>query len=321
VLPGDLDYRYDRRADEHFLRLFEAQGLFRTVTEYARKARYPIDLQFLRNPKTSAQHASVYVGLTTVLDIHWKPGKVKLAAHPTWQLSGFDPGWASWTSIDDLGAWIDAVEVYLDAVIPKAAAGSAAVEGAVQAAVSSFASDRLVMLDREVQLHFRDMPTKQRVLGEVSADLLSALGSAPVSGSRPVSFGGECDLLAVDRTGRLRAVEVKPRGVSSIVWAPAQTIVYARLLSKWRRHDPDAVKIVDGMIEQRSLLNLVSDRPPAPSDRPEVVPMLAIQRGMPEIRKSRMVAVMDHLTREGIAEARELIVYEVTLAGRLLRLR
>jgi hypothetical protein len=30
---------------------------------------------------------------------------------------------------------------------------------------------------------------------------------------------------------------------------------------------------------------------------------------------------MDHLTREGVAEARELIVYEVTLAGRLLRLR
>jgi hypothetical protein len=206
VLPENLDYRYDRRADEGFRQLFEPHGPFRTVTEYARKARYPIDLQFRRNPKTSAQHASVYVGLTTVLDIHWRQGKVKLAAHPTWQLHGFDPGWTSWTPVNDIGGWIDAVEVYLDTVIPQAAAGSAAVEGAVQASVSSFASDRLVMLDREVQLHFRDMPTKKRVIHEASADLLSAIRSAPVPGARPVSFGGECDLLAVDRTGRLRAV-------------------------------------------------------------------------------------------------------------------
>jgi hypothetical protein len=42
------------------------------------------------------------------------------------------------------------------------------------------------------------------------------------------------------------------------------------------------------MIEQRSLLKLVSDRPPAPSDRPPVVPMLAIQRGMPDVRKHRL---------------------------------
>jgi hypothetical protein len=80
-----------------------------------------------------------------------------------------------------------------------------------------------------------------------------------------MSFGGECDLLAVDRIGRLCTVEVKPRKASSIVWAPAQAIVYAQLFSKWLRHDPDAVQIVDGMIEQRSLLKLVSERPPAPS--------------------------------------------------------
>ena len=97
--------------------------------------------------------------------------------------------------------------------------------------------------------------------------------------------------------------------------------MYARLFSKWLSHDPDAVKIVDGMIEQRSLLKLISDRPPARSDRPKVVPMLAIQRGMPDMTKSRMLTVIDHLAQQGIAETGELIVYEVTLAGRLLRLR
>lgn len=70
VIPGDLDYRYDRRVDEEFLKLFDSRGVFRTLTEYAQKARYPVDLQFRLDPKTRAQHASLYVGLTTVLDIH-----------------------------------------------------------------------------------------------------------------------------------------------------------------------------------------------------------------------------------------------------------
>jgi hypothetical protein len=95
VIPGDLDYRYDRRVDPAFLDLFGARGAFRTLTEYARQARYPVDLQFRRNPKTAAQHASLYVGLTTVLDVHWKPDAVKLAAHPTFHPSGFQAAWMS----------------------------------------------------------------------------------------------------------------------------------------------------------------------------------------------------------------------------------
>ena len=54
VMPDDLDYRYDRRVDEDFLALFASHGPFRTLTEYARKARYPVDLQFRSNPKTRA---------------------------------------------------------------------------------------------------------------------------------------------------------------------------------------------------------------------------------------------------------------------------
>ena len=56
----------------------------------------------------------------------------------------------SWTAISEAAARADTVDGYLDAVIPKAAAGRAAVEGAVQAAVSSFDSANRVMLDREV---------------------------------------------------------------------------------------------------------------------------------------------------------------------------
>jgi hypothetical protein len=123
------------------------------------------------------------------------------------------------------GQW-PLMTTYLDTVIPSVAGGSAAKEGSVQAAVSSFGSARRPMLDREVMLHFRDTATKARIMGSVTADLLQ---------SRPKSFGGRCDLLALDSDGRLLAVDVKPRGVPAIAWAPAQAIVYARLLRLWAR--------------------------------------------------------------------------------------
>ena len=224
----------------------------------------------------------------------------------------------SWTAIGEAAAQADAVDGYLDAVIPKAAAGRAAVEGAVQAAVSSFDSANRVMLDREVLLHFRDTATKRRVMDSVTADLLLALSTAPVPGARPAAFGGRCDLLAVDSAGRLLAVEVKPKGTSAIMWAPAQAIVYAGLFNIWLQHDPDAAEILSGMIEQRKKLDLITSQTPALSARPGVIPIVAVQRGVSQELRDRLFTVRRHLTDQGIDEASQLQVYEVTLAGRLL---
>ena len=304
MIPDNLDYRYDRRVDASFLQLFTSRGVFRTLTEYARKARYPVDLQFRSNPKTGAQHASLYVGLTTVLDVHWKPDWVKLAAHPSYHSSGFDPAWMSWVQVSAVRAWSEAVDGYLDAVIPKAAAGSAAVEGSVQAAVSSFDSAKRAMLDREVILHFRDTSTRKSVMDSVSADLLRSLENVPVPGARPKSFGGKCDLLALDSGGRLLTVEVKPKGVSTIVWAPAQAIVYARLLHLWTRNDPQAAEIISGMINQRQELRLLASRTPRPLPMPEVLPVVAVQRGMSQKHRERLLAVRKHLEERGAGHRR-----------------
>jgi hypothetical protein len=54
-----------------------------------------------------------------VLDVHWKPGVVKLAAHTVFHPSGFQAAWMSWAAIDEAAARADAVDGYLDAVIPK----------------------------------------------------------------------------------------------------------------------------------------------------------------------------------------------------------
>jgi hypothetical protein len=318
MIPENLDYRYDRRVDPFFLQFFTSHGAFRTLREYALKARYPVDLQFRSNLKTGAQHASLYVGLTTVLDVHWKPDLVRLAAHRRYHSAGFDPTWTSWAPVSTAQARSEAVDDYLDAVIPEAAAGRAAVEGSVQAAVSSFDSGQRAMLDREVMLHFRDTSTRKSVMDSVSVDLLRSLDNAPVPGARPKSFGGKCDLLALDSDGRLLAVEVKPKGVSTIVWAPAQAIVYARLLHLWTRNDPLAAEIISGMISQRQELHLLASRTPRPVPMPEVLPVVAVQRGMSQKHRERLFAVRRHLRERGIEEAARLQIYEVTLAGRLL---
>lgn len=99
-------------------------------------------------------------------------------------------------------------------------------------------------------------------MNSVTADLRLALSTAPVPGKRPTTFGGRCDLLAIDSAGRLLAVEVKPKEASTITWALAQAIVYARLFNIWLQHDPDAAEILSGMIEQRKRLNLLKSQTP-----------------------------------------------------------
>jgi len=101
-MPFTGRIRYDRRVTDGFLDLFHDGGVARSLTEYARKARFPVDLQFRRNPKTGAEHASLYVGLTSVLNVYSKPkrsnspaGGLALDAHRTWTDGryGFDASW------------------------------------------------------------------------------------------------------------------------------------------------------------------------------------------------------------------------------------
>jgi hypothetical protein len=166
---------------------------------------------------------------------------------------GFDPDWSTPAAVEQWTSRWSRVESYLEQVIPVVAlTRHAHTEGAVQAAVSAFSDDTRVMLDREVTPHFRDTAAKESVLGPLSSALVAALERRqPVPAAVPQRFGSECDLLAVDRSGRLLAVEVKPRA-PSLVWTPAQATMYARVLQAWVADDCDASPgwpaVVTGML-------------------------------------------------------------------------
>jgi hypothetical protein len=321
--------RYDRRVSDHFLAHFLPGGVAHSLTEYASNARFPVDLQMRHNPKTGAEHASLYVGLTSVLNVESKPRprpRLALTANPRWANPdhGFDPDWstpadmAQWTS-----GWSQ-VEGYLEEVIPVAAlTRHARTEGAVQAAVSAFSDKSRVMLDREVTPHFLDTATKESVLGPLSSALISALQRRrPLPAAVPRNFGAECDLLAVDGSGRLLAVEVKPKA-PSLVWTPAQATMYARVLQAWVADDSDAnpgwAAVVTGMLEQRRALGLAPRLEIALPDVPEVVPVIAFQRGVPQQYVEGLWAVQQALLDEGVGDP-ALEVYEVSLSARLDRM-
>lgn len=320
------ELHYDRRVSDVFLQHFLPGGSAHRLVEYARFAAYPLDLQMRYNPKTGTEHASLYVGLTTVLDVHRHKGGLLLKANAAYRKPElrWQPSWDGPLSVKATDSEWRQVEDYLERVIPHASTNYAGKEGPVQAAASVFHSRDRVMVDREVALHFRDKLSKQKVFDEITAPFLAAVKNVDgVPGSPPSNFGGECDLLALDAAGRLLAVEIKPAGVSTIVWATAQATVYAKLLERWVQAPPSGtdrpVTILRGMLEQRARLGLAPLGRPAIPEKPVVVPVVGIQRGetsAPLIK--RMKQVQKALVDAGCGNE-DLEVYEVNLAGRLDR--
>lgn len=320
------DLHYDRRVSDGFLDHFLNGGVAHSLVEYARFAPYPLDLQMRHDPKTGAEHATLYVGLTSVLGVKRKKDLLQLEGHksPAAAECGFQADWAKPMTAEELRTVWRAVEDYLEAIIPIAAAKHASKEGAVQAAASVFSSNKRIMVDREVALHFKDVATKKRIFAEITAPLVTAIKGIPgVPGKPPPSFGGECDLLALDRDGRLLAVEVKPRATGTLVWSGVQATVYARLFERWIQAPPRgtdaAATILRGMLEQRARLGLAPTSRPGIAERPIVVPIVAIQRGASATALERMRKVQAALLEAGCGDP-NFEIYEVSMTGRMDRL-
>src|SRR4051794_5340115 len=90
------DLHYDRRVSEPFLNHFLPGGVAHSLVEYARYAPYAMDLQMRHNPKTGADHATLYVGLTAVLGVKANKAGLELVPHK-WAATGAFGFSTSWT--------------------------------------------------------------------------------------------------------------------------------------------------------------------------------------------------------------------------------
>lgn len=318
----DRDLAFDRRLSEEFLQHFLPSGFAAGLAAYVKAGLYPLDLRPRRDLKSKAEHVTLYVGLTAVLQVKSSSsGLIRLDAHKSHRkIGGFSDAWAKPHPVED---WIDQwpdVEAYLERIIPAATQSHGRTEGAVQAAVGAHRSQDRVVLDREVTPSFRDESTKKRILEECRQPVLKACRDGGLGfGKGPKTLGSECDALAVDRNGRILAIEIKPLG-GSIPWVPAQALMYARVLQRWVEEDPaGAAEVLRGMGDQRHRMGLAPAWAGEIETRPEVVPVVAVQRGASAEAVRRMVAVRDAL-RAGDVGGPEVELHEVSLIGDLIPL-
>ncbi|MFC7500474.1 hypothetical protein [Nocardioides sp. GCM10030258] len=323
---------YDRRVSAEFLKHFDpndtdAPGVASSLVSYAKHALYPVDLQFRHTVRSGLDHATLYVGLTSVLDLHMsKKGLLKLAVHATHaKAGGFDPAWSQPQAAADLAAHWPEVELYLDRIIPIAARTHGSTEGAVQAAVSSRASSKRVILDREVTPSFGSTDEKTSFMKACASPILEALKIADLGfAGMPTKLGNECDAIGVDQDGTILAIEVKPLGVGSIAWAPAQATMYARILQRWIDESasadnvPPPANVLKDQLEQRRSLGLV-DGDFKVGIAMRVAPVVVLQRGASAEMIRRMLAVRDAL-KDAPLGVEPIQLFEVNLLGDLLPL-
>ena len=319
MIPDNLDYRYDRRVDSVFsCNSSPVTALFRTLTEYALKARYPVDLQFRSNPK---DRRPARLALCRADDCAGRPLEARLgqARGPSTAITPpalTQRGHHGRRSVRHRRGQRQLMTTWTPPS-PRLPPG-----------VPQWKAQYKLQCPRSTQASApcstgRSCSTSvTRAQGKASWTALGLTCCVP-STTRPCQEHGRNPSAANATSWPSTpmagfAVEVKPKGVSTIVWAPAQAIVYARLLHLWTRNDPQAAKIISGMISQRQELHLLASRTPRPVPMPEVLPVVAVQRGMSQKHRERLFAVRHHLQEHGIEDAARLQIYEVTLAGRLL---
>ena len=320
---------YDRRVSPEFLALFDRDdpdgGVASSLVTYANEALFPVDLRFRKDWKSGREHATLYVGLTAVLNVRaTRKGLIRLDAHPTHMKNGrFDPAWSTPMPRDDLARIWAEVELYLDRVIPLATLSHGNKEGAVQAALASHRSPARVVLDREVTPSFGSTAEKQAFMSASAQPILNALSTAQLGFSgAPGKLGNECDALGIDSDGRVLAIEVKPLSGSSIAWVAAQATMYARIMQGWIDRPPtpghEPTEVLRGMLAQRRQIGL-ADGSFEPSRPLTVVPVVALQRGASPEMVRRMLAVRDVLDQANLGVP-PVEIYEVNLLGELLPL-
>lgn len=302
---------FDRRVRDELLDALSPGGVFSWVTELARQPispdSPPLDLGLRANPKAPGEaHAKLYLGTTHVLAVHIRAdGLFRLECHKRDGLFkdvavGFDDRWAEWQPLDRLVEPMSRIREHVDAAIAAAPPGRQ-VEGLYQAALAKPTHAGFALVDREVAFHFWTNPDKLDTKGALRSSLVTAqraLATAHPWARGAPPPGDKLDALAIDRGGRLLAIEVKPGMKSKSKSAskalkntPIQVAMYVRMLRAWvDASEVFAREVLEGMAAQRAALGL-NDRQAAQLRDPiEIVPVIAV--GKPVVERHE---VHDHI--------------------------
>jgi hypothetical protein len=253
-------------------------GPFSFLVRYA-KTQYLADLQLRGYPYPHSKRCwvTLYCGLTIVLHVFerdrqfWLKGKSNSRA---WD--------KSWTERRQLDEWRSAEEwlnKYIDRAI-RDVGERFTNEGTIQAMLCTRAGDLFSVIDRETVIGFSNMTERVTTYARLQELLRAACPPDPARPwfVPPKEFGGELDLLAVDPSGRILAIEVKSgSNIHGITWAPLQATFYAELLRTWSNEvGQKSQDILHKMLQQRIDLGLTRDPNRLLKYPLEIVPVVAI---------------------------------------------
>ena len=188
---GPMPLSYDRHAPEQMMQALLPGGFAHSLVEYGRTGLFALDLQLRGYANKPGHWATLYVGLTKVLDLHLSPkAGFKLSAHPTYTGNldyGWKPSWSGSQGAENLAAQWPAVDEYLErAVTAVAKVAKFHVEGSVQSAISGFNRRDIVVIDREAVISFVGAPDKK---------------TKPKRKRSPAPFSSPCLKRSKNRTG------------------------------------------------------------------------------------------------------------------------
>jgi hypothetical protein len=98
-----MSMRFDRRAPEELMNALRPNRFAHSMVEYGRSGAYWLDLQLRGYENKPEKRATLYVGLTKVLDLILHPTKgFRLDAHATHASgnNGWDGDWRTWHGKD-----------------------------------------------------------------------------------------------------------------------------------------------------------------------------------------------------------------------------
>ena len=242
---------FDRRVSDTLVDALRPGGELRFVLDHPRVAALGVDAQLRSDDSRSWM--SMYLGLTSVLNVITTGTKFHLTVHKTHQKAGFDLGWSQPRPLSHLAEQREAIEMYLTKILGHAAvhASHTEHEGRVQAAISTSSGQGFGAFQREAVPTFPSDQLRTRIAGPCRQRIRAALDpeahrskkwwpGIAAHGVFP-PLGLEADLLGLDDRGRLLVIEVKPaNAVKGIALAPCQVRLYAEMFALWLETDPAA---------------------------------------------------------------------------------
>jgi hypothetical protein len=212
-------------------------------------------------------HATLYLGLTKVLDLHQRGDHFWISTSATTKTFGpvcVAHGTSSWRVKQTLGE-LDEVSskrgLFINDVIE--AEGTIGKgrwtkgEGATQSALSRL-PEHLVLIDRECVIQHPNGTLLTKHLAQTAHSARAAAKAMQPKNADVKRFGNELDAIAVDPAGRVLVIEVKDgKDTAGVGWTPAQVSVYLRMFRAWVDADPEAAaRDLRGMLRQRQAVGL-----------------------------------------------------------------